>query len=177
MLHAVIKYPHDEPKTVDIDESQQKFLEDGQNVLGYDIISLNNNEGQPVLVRESYRGWRHHVSRLILDISGISTSDIPDFDYHSSYDCGMSCWDTAVEALREADFPFPDGFDPEELGEKDGLLFLATFGEQRPPRDRFRSEAKAVPHGWSHIEGDIDMDAQDRRAADEERNELRRREQ
>jgi hypothetical protein len=113
-------------KTLEIHDSQLKFVEDGQDIMGFNIITAHNSDGLPVPFKPTYFRWMQQVNSLVMKISGLITNDIPDFDYRMNYDDDITPWETACGALIAADFPFPNNFEI-ELGEKDGLIFLATF--------------------------------------------------
>lgn len=125
-LTVTIKHRHEMPKTLEVDASQQKFIEDGQDILGYDIQDMKDGSGYPVDFQLSYRKWTRHLTNLVTRISGLSPHDMADFDFRCSYETGQSPYETAIQLLQENNFPFPDNFDP-DMDEVNGLLFLATF--------------------------------------------------
>lgn len=131
MLQVVIKHrgPSDPMVILHIKDEQLSFVENGQDILEYDIQSVHtvhDTDGHPVPFRLSYRQWMRRSRQLCYKIAGCGLSDAGDYDALSSYEGGMTPLQFVAEHLQSACFPFPPQFDPDG-DEAEQLLVLATF--------------------------------------------------
>lgn len=56
----------------------------------------------------TYEQWKARVNANVIDISGVSCDDIPDWDYRMAWESGETPAGAAREALECASFPFDD---------------------------------------------------------------------
>jgi hypothetical protein len=113
-----------------IENDQLRFVQNGQDILEYDILSVTDEECKPVDFLPSYHQWIRNSRRLCNQIAGCSLDDAGDYDARQSYECGMTPLQFVAEHLDNAGFPFPQQFDPDG-DEKEQLLVLATFSKKQ----------------------------------------------
>ena len=54
----------------------------------------------------AFEDWLKMVNTFVIDSCGLGIEDIPDYDYWSSWDAGMSPEEVGQEALEEAGWSF-----------------------------------------------------------------------
>lgn len=54
----------------------------------------------------SFEAWLKQVNRIVFQTCGLGVEDIPDYDYWSNWDAGVSPKETAEEALDNAGWSF-----------------------------------------------------------------------
>lgn len=57
---------------------------------------------------EAFAAWRNKVDRAVEQVSGASLDDLPDMDFASRFEAGMSPTAVAYEVLENAGFPFDE---------------------------------------------------------------------
>lgn len=54
----------------------------------------------------TFETWMKKVNRVVVQTCGLGVEDIPDYDYWSNWDAGVSPEETAKEALDNAGWSF-----------------------------------------------------------------------
>lgn len=109
---VTIQYSGFVRKEITITGDKLAFAQEGQNILGYTILSIiSEATGENVTVKLSWSKWTKETSDLILSIGGVSGHDLGDYSYHDAYESGMTPMECAKEVLRDNGWVFEAGFD------------------------------------------------------------------